>query len=148
MGLFWGDKSSSHLDETCKLFWGKIAPGTSSSFSFKFSCFFSPFNSTFCFAILSCFNSAETFHYSVRHVCLHSPPTPLPPNNLINACARLVCIPGYHSISKWAIVKLVSECEHLFAGGPFLECPEKLLVWNVRMLMIVISYFIKFSVVD
>ena len=93
MGLFWGDKSSSHLDETCKLFFGKIAPGTSSSFSFTFSCFFFPFNSTFRFAILSCFNPAETFHYSVRHVCLHSPhparpPPPPPPNNLINARAR------------------------------------------------------------
>ena len=49
---------------------GKIAPGTSSSFSFIFSCFFS-FNSTFRFAILSCFIPAETFHLAFRQVCLH-----------------------------------------------------------------------------
>ena len=92
----------------------KIAPGTSSSFSFTFSCFFFQFhlplcyfgcillfflfflfqgiklpqahlhsashfhvfsfNSTFRFATLSCFNPAETFLFSFRHVCLHSRP--------------------------------------------------------------------------
>ena len=46
----------------------KITPGTS-SFSFTFSCFFFQF-----FATLSCFNPAETFLFSFRHVCLHSRP--------------------------------------------------------------------------
>ena len=32
------------------------------------------FNSTFRFATLSCFNPAETFLFSFRHVCLHSRP--------------------------------------------------------------------------
>ena len=42
-------------------------------------------NSTSRFAILSCFNPAETFHFSVRlFVYIRSPP---PPNNLINARA-------------------------------------------------------------
>ena len=33
------------------------------------------FNSTFRFAILSFFNSAETFHFAFRHFCLHSRPS-------------------------------------------------------------------------
>ena len=33
------------------------------------------FNSTFRFAILSFFNSAETFHFAFRHFCLHSCPS-------------------------------------------------------------------------
>ena len=58
---------------------GKIAPGTSSSFSFTFSCFFFfQFHLPFC--ILSCFNPAKTFHFVFGHVCLHS----RPPNNPIN----------------------------------------------------------------
>ena len=35
---------------------------------------FFPFNSTFLFAILSCFNSAGTFHFVFGHICLHSRP--------------------------------------------------------------------------
>ena len=35
------------------------------------------------FAILSCFNPAETFHFAFRHVCLRSRPS----NNPINARA-------------------------------------------------------------
>ena len=35
--------------------------------------FFS-FNSTLRFAILSCFNPAETFDFASRHICLHSRP--------------------------------------------------------------------------
>ena len=42
------------------------------------------FNSTFCFAILSCFKPVETFYFAFRHVCLHSH---VPPNNAINARA-------------------------------------------------------------
>ena len=41
------------------------------------------FNSTFPFAILSCFNPAGTFHFAFRHVCSHS----RPPNNPTNARA-------------------------------------------------------------
>ena len=42
------------------------------------------FNSTFCFAILRCFKPVETFHFALRHVCLHSH---VPPNNPLNARA-------------------------------------------------------------
>ena len=41
------------------------------------------FNSTFRFAILSCFIPAETFHFAFRHVCLHL----RSPNNPINVRA-------------------------------------------------------------
>ena len=58
---------------------GKIAPGTSSFFSFIFSCFFF-FYSTFRFAILSCFIPAETFHLGFRHVCLPRVPPSYPIN--------------------------------------------------------------------
>ena len=44
---------------------------------------FFPFNSTFHFAILNCFDPAETFHVAFRRVYLNS----RPPNNPINAPA-------------------------------------------------------------
>ena len=86
---------------------GKIAPGT--SFPFRFT-FFS-FNSTFRFAILSCFNPAETFHLGFRHVCLHSLP-PSPPNNPINA--RAVWVPGYDffEVSYFTLVVKGLKCSH------------------------------------
>ena len=52
---------------------GKILPGTFFPSVSHFHVLFS-FNSTFRFAILSCFNLAETFHFAYRHVSLHSRP--------------------------------------------------------------------------
>ena len=43
-----------------------------------------PFNSTFCFAFLSCIKPVETLHFAFRHVCLHSH---VPQNNPLNAPA-------------------------------------------------------------
>ena len=43
-----------------------------------------PFNSTFCFAFLSCIKPVETLHFAFRHVYLHSH---VPPNNPLNAPA-------------------------------------------------------------
>ena len=75
-----------------------------------FHVFFS-FNSTFRFAILSCFNPAETFHLGFRHVCLHSLP-PSPPNNPINA--RAVWVPGYDffEVSYFTLVVKGLKCSH------------------------------------
>ena len=64
--------------------------------------FFS-FNSTFRFAILRCFNPAETFHFaSVMFVHIR-----VPPNNPIYEQAPSLGSTGYHYLSKWAIQRLI-----------------------------------------
>ena len=109
----------------------KIAPGTSSSFSFTFSCFFF-FNSTFHFAILSCFNPAETFHSAFRMFVYIR----VPPNNAINGSTpslgprlslfsevsyykKLVWVPQIFNICRNALGHLMKFTQHsvLWAGA-------------------------------
>ena len=77
---------------------GKIAPGTTSFFSFTFSCFvlLIPPSVLLFWAIrtpLKHFTSLSAMFVYIR----------VPPNNPIMKRACLVWVPGYHSSPKWAI---------------------------------------------
>ena len=76
---------------------GKIAPGTSPSFSFTFLCFFlsSPPSLWLFWAVLT------PLHFTLLFAMFVSRP---PPDHPINARA-LSLVPGYHSFPKWAMEK-------------------------------------------
>ena len=77
---------------------GKIAPGTTSFFSFTFSCFvlLIPPSVLLFWAVRTPLKHFTSLSAMFVYICV-------PPNNPIMKRARLVWVPGYHSSPKWAI---------------------------------------------
>ena len=114
--------------------WGKIAPGTYSSFSFTFSCFFFQFDLPFCYF--------ELFHStSLCAMFVYSRGPPPPPNNPINArapslgarlslfsevsLAVLACsgLSGGRDVAKRSQPRIRCECSRKRGRFHHVRCP-------------------------